>query len=480
VGAYRDGIVLAHDEALSFLQHLVLLEGADDGDGPGDPEIALWLAGANSHLDPWVTENSSTEALTAEMIRISRFNDKPDALTELTRTRLLFGTRPPQGELSAESKWTALEREAFGAGFAQFFESVLAPLYMFSQLWGIEDSKQERPVLHVPQFVAETRVSKTDLEGFIGPMTASRNELRTQIRKRLRPDGLPHAPIALLQRPLVEIAPEVFVAASPWAFRAQMRTGVWWRYLSAAKNLAPKGGADAWFSTFGYMVEHWCRRVAEEADPGSGPARVLLPSMPGAPDEVEDVVVIEGTSAVLFSVKSRLVDARAGRDALSAAFTTGWFEDFFFEQRGDDYRGGAIRMLDGRIRKVRAGHFRHLGVDSAFKIYPVIVTFDSLGESDLFYRWLDERCKHHGLLQEPNVGPFALGRVQEFEQLMSRLAQGRSIIDLLHAREGDGRNRRLDQLIYEDGRPARLPFFEKEHWRLTADIKARLFVDAST
>jgi hypothetical protein len=474
VATNRDQITLAHDEVLSFLQHLILLEGADAGDVPGDPEIALWMAGANGHLDRWIDSTEGREALMAEVTRILRFNNQPDAMAELVRTRLIFGTRPPQGEFSDEAKWRALEEEAFGSDFFAFFESLLGPLYLLSFGWGVDGSAEPRPRFHLQKFVNETKVSRDELKKFLAPMVASRDELRAQIQKKLRPDGLPHAPTALLQRPLVEIAPEVFVAATPWALRGQMRTGVWWRYLSAAKKLDAKRGADAWFSTFGYMVEYWCRRVAEQARSGARDARVLLPSKPGAPDEVEDVVVIESGCAIMFSVKSRLVDARAGRDAISPSLTIGWFEDFFFEQRGDDYRGGAVRMLDGRIKMVRTGAFENLGVTANIRIYPVIVTYDNLGEHDMLYRWIEERCRHHNLLQQPNVGPLAFVRVSEFEQLMSRLGEGRSIAEVFRAREGDGSHRRLDQLIHEGGLPRRLPFFEEEYGRLTRAIHARL------
>jgi len=479
VGANRDGIVLAHDEGLLFLQHLVLLEGADDGAPPSDAEIALWLAGGNDHLDHWTdgSDRSTTSevALMAEMIRIHRFNNTPDTLAELVRTRVLFGTQPAQGELADTQKWASLDREAFGAGFSAFFETLLGPLYLFSLLWGIEGSKDPRPVLNVPKFVSETNASRADLEGFLSPMVGSRDELRAEIRRRTRADGLPHAPTALLHRPLVEIAPQVFVAASPWAVRAQVQTAVWWRYLSAAKRLDPRKGANSWFSTFGYMVEYWCRTVAEKARLGAHSAHILLPSTPGAPDEIEDVVVLEQGAAVMFSVKSRLVDARASRDAISPQLTIDWFEDFFFEKKGNDYRGGAIRLLDSRIGMVRSGTFEHLGVTSQVRIYPVIVTYDDLGDHDLFFRWLEQRCKHHGLLQQADVGPLAILRVRDFEQLMSRVGEGRSVVDLLRNREAAACHRRIDQLIYEDGRPARLPFFDQEHRRLVDSIKCRLF-----
>ena len=66
-------------------------------------------------------------------------------------------------------------------------------------------------------------------------------------------------------------------------------------------------------------------------------------------------------------------------------------------------------------------------------------------------------------------------RVAEFEQLMSRLAEGRSVVALLRQREKEGKHRRMDQLIHEGGLPQRLPFLDEEHARLVSAIRDRLF-----
>jgi hypothetical protein len=101
-----DRMVLAHEEVISFLEHLVVLEGSDasSAPAPGDEEIAFWMCAANGLLNPWSPKEMDDEAsvrrrLQAEMTRISRFNSRPDMLRLLARTWLLFGTPPETGEL---------------------------------------------------------------------------------------------------------------------------------------------------------------------------------------------------------------------------------------------------------------------------------------------------------------------------------------------------------------------------------------------
>ncbi len=106
--ANRDRIVLAHEEVILYLEHLVLLEGAETENRPPDVQISLWLAGANSYLGQWSepedAPGSEFERLCAEMIRLTRFNNHPDLVREWVRTHHMFSVRPSNGPLSGEEE----------------------------------------------------------------------------------------------------------------------------------------------------------------------------------------------------------------------------------------------------------------------------------------------------------------------------------------------------------------------------------------
>jgi hypothetical protein len=481
VRSRRNRIVLAHEEAISFLQHLVLLEGNEGEEAPADAELSLWLAGANGHLAGWSREDtealSDQDRLAAELVRISRFSSKPDVLRAVIRTQRIFGRRPSTGSLADEARWKDLSAVAFPGGFEAFFEVGLGLLAMVSNSWGRKGAKQQHPVINPRNFLARSTVSESEfntaLEGFI----AGRAALRSAIAKRVSADGLPHSPSALFHTPLVELEPGTLVAASPWAILGLLRTGVWARYLAAAKKMDPRKGAEEWLSAFGYMFEDWCRDLATEAVRSARcHARVILPSTPGATDEIEDVVVVDDGVAVFCSVKGRLMEAKVAREAVSPATVIEWMDKFFFEKKGDEFRGGALRQLSNRIDKLRRGEFESRGLARDIAVVPVVVSYDSVGESDIAYGHLEEGCKKHGLLQQQSVGPLALARIEEFEQMMSRVARGKSISKFLLDRCGVNEHRRLDQLLYEaePPTPPRLAFFDTEFRALTDRIISRL------
>ena len=76
--ASSDDAVVVHEEAIDFVQHLVLLHGAENHDVPSDAELVLWLLGAADFLGEWEQTDarplSSTEQIMAEQVRVARFN----------------------------------------------------------------------------------------------------------------------------------------------------------------------------------------------------------------------------------------------------------------------------------------------------------------------------------------------------------------------------------------------------------------------
>ena len=79
-----EALIIAHEEGLSHLEHLVLLHGSDDeNEIPSDGEIALWLLAAADHLGDWAEPDDRTlttrEELIAEEVRVHRYNRSLDA-----------------------------------------------------------------------------------------------------------------------------------------------------------------------------------------------------------------------------------------------------------------------------------------------------------------------------------------------------------------------------------------------------------------
>lgn len=480
VAQRRDKMVLAHEEGILFLQHLVILEGATSGPAPSDTEIALWLACGNSYLDQsWADESSKAtveEGLTAGMIRISRYNNNPDLLRALVRANAIFGTPPSKTKLAEPAIWQRLQEVAFGKPFEKFFDTGPALLAVMTQGWGSDLQEFRLPTFGM-QWLSSSALSPDEFLGSMRWMTGTRESIAAETRKRLRADGLPHCPTALLHTPIVDLG-EGFVMATPGALVNQLRTGIWARYLAAAKSGDIGVGVDEWNSAFGYMVEGWCGRVARAArESNACVASVLLPSHPGAPDEVEDVVVVEGQNVILFSVKSRLVDARVSREGKSPETTLSWFEEFFFAEKNKTHRAGAASLLSKRIDMLRAGAFEEQGIGRDVRVFPVVVTYDPLGENELLYRRLEDGLRRRSLMQQEDVGPLTIARMEDFEELMVRVSVGKSVSGLLTNRERCDRNRRLDQVIYEvNGSDVadRLTFFDDEFATLCGRMQARL------
>jgi hypothetical protein len=233
--------------------------------------------------------------------------------------------------------------------------------------------------------------------------------------------------------------------------KAQLHAGVWFRHLQAAKNLAGNQGTGAqiWHSAFGYQVETWCAAVAEcAANARWFKPKLILPSHPGARDEIEDVILVEGRTAVLFSVKSRLVVENVARGAKSRSGLIDWYEKYFFGTKTEKHRKGVAHLLNDRINLIRAGEFAPR-LPATTRIIPVLVSYDSLCEHTVWYQWFRDRCAEHGVFRQKDVSPPTIARVDEFEMLMAIAQTGESIVALLRHLEKGWKNRRLGELLYD-------------------------------
>jgi hypothetical protein len=349
---------------------------------------------------------------------------------------------------------------------------------ILSHSWGQHaDIKKAIPVLVPAHLRRDFPGEGQYFVDHLAKLTSTRDELRAEIRKRMRAgDLLPHAPTALLHKPFVDLqnGGEI-VAASPYFVRAIGRTGIWARYLAGAKAQLGNRGGDEWSIAFGQMLEDWCRRYAKRAELAARTDfRVELPSRPGAADEIEDVVTIEANAIAMFSVKSRLVREEIARHAISRTKLLDWYEQFFFTEKTAKHRVGVVAQLSNRIDMVRAGDFEPR-VPRDVRIYPVLVTFDNLCDNQMLSEWLNGRCKVHGLLQQENVAPITLAVIDDYERLLAAPHQKRSVVELLQSRSSpELKNERLEVVLYGHEIEPRLPDTDAEYFALTNRVVQRL------
>lgn len=479
LNAFGDRIVVAHEEGLRMLQHAVLAYGAHGNDAPdiAIPELALWLACANEYLGRWAKVDdyplSELETSIADQAHGLRFNNRPDWLRDIARTYEIYRQTPQRNRFSDPDLWARVQEQAFGSSFQSYFERFLAPLTFLSTGWGSDEPGGAVPSYTSAALNSVLDVRPDEASRWIAALTSERETIKASLA--VAPRQLPHAPLALLHKPFLSVGTDEVLPTSASALRQQLKTGVWAKLMHASKETLGSEGPETWTSTFGDLFERWCRRVARAASQSlSFRGKVLLSEAPGDVGEVEDVVVLEGNAAVLFSVKSSLVVEEAARKATSRTALISWYEKFFFA-KPDARRGGALRQLSARIDLIQQGKFEP-NLPRKTKLLPVLVTYDSLCEDGLLYRWLEEKCIAEGLLLQERVAPLTIARIDDFETLLALGAAGDSIVGILRRREKDFKHRRLDSLLHyqKRGKTIRLRFVSDSFNELRAKVLARI------
>lgn len=469
---------LAHEQVVYLLAAMAILYGRQEGPEPSPEHFAVMFLCGNDYLSNWSEPDSRVltveEKLTADLIHVARFNTYPDALRDLVRVNLLYSRAPPQGPLSEATRWSQVQAKAFGSSFEDFFATFIIPLQFETQRWGSEGSDGfVAPVIEPTRWYTNTTVNQDVGNAFVAALTATREDAQAEFRKRMV-DGIPHAPTLFIRKPFIRIDDERVVAASPWAVREQLKGGV---YTALSRVVNEEYDKEVWPSAFGHLFELYCRHVAQLAARSAGfRGELVLSKALGSPDEIEDVVIIEGAGCVLGSAKSRLVKEQVARQARSRSDLLDWYDAFLFAPRKGRYQPGALRLLDRKVTEVRAG--KHSRIPALAVIAPVLITFDDLADNPMLARRIAQRCQAEGVLCQPNVLPVVLAPVDEYEVLMGLAAKGHSVIDLLTRFTG-GRNDHLNLNNFlhsvRRGDSVRFAELEAEFLRVTEATKRRLF-----
>jgi hypothetical protein len=453
VRANRLRIRIAHEEVITYLQHLVLVEGGDSTDVPSDAELCFWMLGANCHLGEWAEPDSreltADEHLIAVQVRGHTFNQSRHWLASSVRSHDLFRSCPEDESLGGHEAWLRIQQDTFGAPFEDYYRLILAPILAAARRAGDEDKV---PAVSL-DYWKTTGADPDWVRARLNAIAISRPEAARLIlasENARAPNGLLHAPSLLRRRPLL-VDDEGWLIISQAAIATQFHAGPWGAYLEKSK--ATHGdvtGFKRWSAAFGVAFERYCGELARAAATSSKFRRnwkLVMPTKPGSSDEIEDVIVIEDDHAILFSIKSTLLPEGSIHRAKSRSAVIDWLDRFLFSTE-KSFRG-ALQKLSANVDEIRNGVFQQRGIPRALRILPVLITYDEIGDDVLLHQRIRRRCKELGIMTQSGVAPVTIGSIEEFEALMEYVAEGRSLVGLLRKRKQNKPwfGRRLDQQL---------------------------------
>lgn len=475
----RPGQSILHEKVLYLLQSLALSEGAEQGRMPSDAELAWWALALNDYAGDWAREAeqlTDEERLVADLSHALRFNRNPDPVRELVRAELLMNEGPPRHPgLSTPEEWLRFQTEAFGCPFAEYLERFLGPLALHSTLW--RRAPEDGPVLNPQRWGSEMSDGGAGAEAFLRSLAIDVGTLRSELLALPAVGGVIRFPRQFYRSPFVAFEDGSLVAASPWLVQHQLAYGFWGRCLAAVKARGAGWKLETWLGAFGELFELYCRRLSVEAqgEPGfpRGQFR-FLESRLGSPDEIEDVVLVGERDVVLFSCKARMMLEKDVRGADSPKALVSWLDEFFFVEPQGAQRAGAFRLLDKKVQAIRAGEHEPI-LSRSLRIFPVVLTYDRVGESLYVSRWLRRRLSQAGILQQPGVeGPLVLD-VSSFEIFLSVVANGEDPVALLEACLAPGQDARtfhhVVRTAVDEASKERLPLFRRAQEALVERIK---------
>lgn len=472
---------IMHGHVALALQAAVLAFGAASEDVPSDGYLAFMMLAMNDYLHEWNSAPpkhvSADDLLLADVGLATVFNRSEDIVRFLARVANIFGRQPTAGMRKAD--WDAVQLLAFGCEYPEYLERFLAPLIVAASTW----SDDRAPVIHRAWLGAFCEERPELLERWLKDASMQATEIGAQLLTERRPSGLPGLTQSFFRTPLVTFDDQAFLGLSPWHVRDHVTYGTWGKLASAAKAHWKTSSIQPYASHFGYQFEEWCAELAREADAlPLFPDRTVLPTHPGAADEIEDVLFQHGELVAFLSAKASLVPEANLKTAAHGGEYIKWLERFFFlpeaQGKATGFKGGAIVQLDKHVRELRAGAYADRNLDSALTVLPAVICFDNVGESSLLYRWIEEQCRSRGLLQGPGIRPLTLIEAKDYELLLGVAVHGDGVCRILEEKTQPAhRLRPLDRLLYERGQKlpdTRLPSVRATYERVSLDMQKRI------
>jgi hypothetical protein len=425
---------IAHAHVVFFLQVHAVAKGSVPGTVPSDGYLAFMMLAVNDHIPEWSNvdpiELTDAERVLAPMFLSTIFNRSDDAMRSLLRLTDVMG-RYPQRDFPDKSVWEAVQREAFGTTFDEYAELFLTPMYLIAQTWGDD----RLPIVFPQEFPGRDEREAALYRRWFNEASVPIEKAVQAFATRPLPSGLLGLPVAFFRTPFIDFGDKL-LGLSPWHVKDHVFFGTWAKLNAASKRVLGTDSNQTFASAFGYCFEEACADLAREAT--RSPQfrdRLILPSQPGADDEIEDVVLLDEDVVALLSAKASLVPEASLKTADGYSDVVRWLRKFFFEEpveaKKTGYRGGAVYLLDRKVQRLRAGEYEKYGLKRDALVVPGVISFDNVGESGALYNWLERECERRHLFADNRVRPLTVITPENYEGLLALGARGDGICRLL-------------------------------------------------
>jgi hypothetical protein len=240
-----------------------------------------------------------------------------------------------------------------------------------------------------------------------------------------------------MAKPLYQLRDDIILPIHLGYFEARFTNAIYWtisHHLQDATRLRFR-------RFFGRVFETYTRRAFMRSIPDEqGLARRLFPEFVYRTSQgdrrTSDLVVLYPRTAIF-------IEATATRIRLEATGISG--DVRAFDEDIAKILLANARQLTHRIRDFRRGLFDFDGVTGRDidRIFPVIVTIQSIPESTPIWNHFSEMLTDRDLLRDAGIERLQLIDVEELEILETILSQGVSLLDILETRASDTERRNI-------------------------------------
>jgi hypothetical protein len=418
--------VVLHRLQTLFIAKEVALYGNDEGIDPlNTPHwggLGEAFVMANDHLHMRLQEPNQTLRILTENLSLNEYSFPSDLRAVLARGNLaLTQFIPPPTELDLRE----LFHKASGFDLDQFRIMCLGVVTQYFDLDGDTYKKDKGLFLIGPEFFRSTTLSQEVVDMFLKEVSFDAHELKTVFEGR---NGGPLDFTPFRDRPLIRIGKAYFPIDVRF-LAEKLEAGVFWKIHASLDRRHKSSLHSAWGKGF----ESYSNWLFRHSVVGKANAFHETPMYENSNNQVTDAIVVCGDKAVFVECKTAMIRSEVKYGGRPAALAGEIYKKFV----ESDERPQGVKQLAAAINAVfsESNSRRVTGIDLSkiIKIYPVIITKDSIGGSvgisNYLRRFFNAEIERNALTV--TVAPLFCLSIDQMEEISDVLGNT-SLAELLH------------------------------------------------